>query len=97
MLYRRMVLTIIRCCYHSNIYQKPFLPPSLYLTTHKSCPPQVPLVASYLPGSVGGAGVVAASSDGLLLELVASDDDDVVSLSGVTSGAISRSASAMKE
>ena len=60
--------------------------------------PEVPLVASYLPGSVGGAEVVAASSDGLPLEFVASDDEDAVSLSGVTSsGAISRSASAMKE
>lgn len=58
---------------------------------------RLPSVCSYLPGSVGGAGVVAVSSDGLPLEVVASDDDDVVSLSGVVSGAISRSASAMKE
>jgi hypothetical protein len=42
------------------------------------------------------AGVAPVSSDGLL-EFVASDDDDVASLSGVASGAISCSASAMME
>ena len=49
--------------------------------------------SSYSLGSVGVAGVVSAPSDGLL-ELVVSDDD-VVSLSGVASGAISFSASAI--
>ena len=52
----------------------------------------LPSVSHYLLGNISVAGVVT-SSDGLLkLVLVASDDD--VSLSGVASGAISRSASA---
>ena len=53
-------------------------------------------MSSYSLGKVSVAGVVSASSDGLL-ELVVSDDGDDASLSGVTSGAISCSASAMIE
>lgn len=53
-------------------------------------------MSSYLLGNVSVAGVVSASSDGLL-EFVVSDDDDDASLSGVTSGASSCSASAMIE
>lgn len=52
-----------------------------------------PSVSHYLLGKVSVVGVASASSDGLLLELVASDDD-VSSFSGVASGAISLSASA---
>ena len=52
----------------------------------------LPSVSHYLLGKVSVAGVVTSSDSLLELVLVASDDD--VSLSGVASGAISRSASA---